>query len=83
MARVAIVMNQLIMSGSGPESTQSQGAGGTVIGGASVLRDARPDIRVILSEFANAQLLGSYIATKRDSNGSLTASQPAVERHSV
>ena len=59
------------------------GTGGTVTGVARVLRRERPDLRIVLSEPANAQLLGSGHAQKRDASGSPAESHPAFEPHPI
>ncbi len=59
------------------------GTGGTVTGLARVLRKERPETRIILSEPANAQLIGSGVAQKRGADGSPTESHPAFEPHPI
>ena len=59
------------------------GTGGTVVGVARVLRRERPDIRIILSEPANAQLVGSGKPQPRGADGSPAASHPAFEPHPI
>ena len=59
------------------------GTGGTVVGVARVLRRERPDTRIILSEPANAQLVGSGKAQERTPDGAPAASHPAFEPHPV
>ncbi len=59
------------------------GTGGTLTGVARVLRKERPSTKIILSEPANAQLLGSGIATERNQDGSPTGSHPAFEPHPI
>lgn len=59
------------------------GTGGTVTGVASVLRQQRPDTRIILSEPANAQLIGSGQMQAREDDGSPAASHPAWEPHPI
>lgn len=59
------------------------GTGGTVTGVARVLRKKRPDTRIILSEPANAQLVGSGHAQERTAEGSPAASHPAFEPHPI
>ncbi len=59
------------------------GTGGTVSGVTRVLRKERPDTKVILSEPANAQLLGSGIAQERDENNSPAVSHSAFEPHPI
>ena len=57
------------------------GTGGTVTGVARVLRRERPDTRIILTEPANAQLLGSGKAQDRGEGGAPATSHPAFEPH--
>lgn len=59
------------------------GTGGTVAGVARVLRKERPEIRIILSEPANAQLVGSGVAQPRTGDGSPAGSHPAFEPHPI
>ena len=59
------------------------GTGGTVTGVARVLRKERPDTKIVLSEPANAQLVGSGIPTERDAEGSPVAGHPAWEAHPI
>ncbi|TGW07250.1 pyridoxal-phosphate dependent enzyme, partial [Mesorhizobium sp. M2D.F.Ca.ET.145.01.1.1] len=59
------------------------GTGGTVVGVARVLRRERPDTRIVLSEPANAQLIGSGKAQPRGADGAPAASHPAFEPHPV
>jgi cysteine synthase A len=59
------------------------GTGGTVTGIARVLRKERPDTRIILTEPANAQLLGSGHAQERSANNAPAASHPAFEPHPI
>jgi cysteine synthase A len=59
------------------------GTGGTVTGVGRVLREVRPETRIILSEPANAQLVGSGRAQERDDNGSPAESHPAFEPHPI
>ncbi len=59
------------------------GTGGTVSGVGRVLKQERPDIRIMLSEPANAQLLGSEISQKRDQSGAPSESHPAFEPHLI
>jgi len=59
------------------------GTGGTVTGVARVLRKERPETKIILSEPANAQLIGSGIATERGADGSPGSSHPAFEPHPI
>jgi cysteine synthase A len=59
------------------------GTGGTVSGVARVLRRERPDTRIVLSEPANAQLIGSGIAQERDPDHSPAVSHTAFEPHPI
>jgi len=59
------------------------GTGGTVTGVARVLRAEWPGTKIILSEPANAQLVGSGIATERGSAQEPMASHPAFEPHVI
>lgn len=59
------------------------GTGGTVTGVARVLRKERPETKIILSEPANAQLIGSGVATERGQDGDPLASHPAFEPHPI
>lgn len=59
------------------------GTGGTLTGVSRVLRDKRPDTKIILSEPANAALIGSGIPTERDASGAPTSGHPAFEPHPI
>lgn len=59
------------------------GTGGTVTGVARVLRKERPETKIILSEPANAQLIGSGVATERGQDGDPLGSHPAFEPHPI
>ena len=59
------------------------GTGGTVTGLGRVLRDKRPETRIILSEPANAALLGSGHAQERTEAGAPAVSHPAFEPHPI
>ncbi len=59
------------------------GTGGTISGVTRILRKERPDTRVILSEPANAQLLGSGIAQERDENHAPAVSHSAFKPHPI
>jgi len=59
------------------------GTGGTVTGVARVLRQERPETKIILTEPANAQLLGSGKAQERTADGSPAVSHPAFEPHPI
>ena len=59
------------------------GTGGTVSGVGRVLREKRPETKIILSEPANAQLVGSGRAQGRHEDGSPAESHPAFEPHPI
>jgi len=59
------------------------GTGGTVAGVGRVLRKARPETKIILSEPANAQLVGSGRDQGRNEDGSPAESRPAFEPHPI
>ncbi len=59
------------------------GTGGTITGVARVLRRERPETKIILSEPANAQLVGSGKAQERNADGSPAGSHPAFEPHPI
>ncbi len=59
------------------------GTGGTVCGVTRVLRRRRPETKIILSEPANAQLVGSGAPQARDGAGAPTASHSAFEPHPI
>ena len=59
------------------------GTGGTVTGVGRVLREKRPDTKIILSEPANAQLIGSGHAQERTDAGNAASSHPAFEPHPI
>ncbi len=59
------------------------GTGGTVTGVARVLRRERPETRIVLSEPANAQLVGSGVAQERGEDGAPAGSHPAFEPHPI
>ncbi|WP_375690076.1 cysteine synthase A [Pseudooceanicola sp. LIPI14-2-Ac024] len=59
------------------------GTGGTVTGVSRVLRRERPETRIILTEPANAQLVGSGTAQERNDDGSPAVSHPAFEPHPI
>jgi cysteine synthase len=59
------------------------GTGGTLIGVARVLRKEMPEVKIILSEPANAQLVGSGKPQGRDETGSPAHSHPAFEPHPI
>src|SRR5690349_13548822 len=59
------------------------GTGGTVTGVARVLRKERPDTKIILSEPANAQLIGSGIAQARGDENAPAVSHSAFQPHPI
>jgi cysteine synthase len=59
------------------------GTGGTLTGVARVLRKERRETRIVLSEPANAQLVGSGRAQERAADGSPAVSHPAFEPHPI
>jgi cysteine synthase A len=59
------------------------GTGGTVTGVGRVLRERRPETKIILSEPANAQIVGSGRAQGRNADGSPAESHPAFEPHPI
>jgi cysteine synthase A len=59
------------------------GTGGTVTGVGRVLRRERPEVRIVLSEPANAQLLGSGHRQARNADHSPAQSHPAFEPHPI
>ena len=59
------------------------GTGGTITGVARVLRKERPETRIILSEPANAQIVGSGLVQERDTHGAPSWSHPDFEPHPI
>ena len=59
------------------------GTGGTVSGVARVLRKERPETKIILSEPANAQLIGSGEQQRRGDDGAPAVSHSAFEPHPI
>ncbi len=59
------------------------GTGGTISGVARVLRKERPETKIILSEPANAQLVGSGQAQERTADGAPAAGHSAFEPHPI
>jgi len=59
------------------------GTGGTVAGVGRVLRRERPEVRIVLAEPANAQLVGSGRRQERGEGGAPAASHPAFEPHPI
>lgn len=59
------------------------GTGGTVTGIGRVMRRERPGTKIVLSEPANAQLIGSRHAQVRNDKGEPAESHPAFEPHPI
>ncbi len=59
------------------------GTGGTVSGVSRVLRKERPETRIILTEPANAAIVGSGIVNSRNEQNQPTESHPAFEPHPI
>ena len=59
------------------------GTGGTMTGVSRVLRKERPETKIILTEPANAQLVGSGKVQARDEHGSPSESHSAFEPHPI
>ena len=59
------------------------GTGGTVAGVGRVLKKHWPDAKIILSEPANAQLVGSGTPQPRTADGEPAGSHPAFEPHPI
>ena len=59
------------------------GTGGTLTGVSRVLREARPETKIVMSEPANAQLVGSGSAQGRNEDDSPAHSHPAFEPHPI
>ncbi|MEQ8655106.1 MAG: pyridoxal-phosphate dependent enzyme [Kiloniellales bacterium] len=59
------------------------GTGGTMTGIGRVLRKERPETKLILSEPANAQLIGSGTSQERTADGEPAVSHPAFEPHPI
>ena len=59
------------------------GSGGTLKGVARVLRQHRPETRIVVCEPDNSQVLGSGIAQARAADGSPSASHPVFRPHAV
>ena len=59
------------------------GTGGTVTGVGRVLRKERPETKIVLSEPANAQLVGSGTPQERSADGAPAESHPAFEPHPI
>jgi cysteine synthase A len=59
------------------------GTGGTVAGVGRVLRKERPETKIILSEPANAQLVGSGTPQQRGAKNAPAGSHPAFQPHPI
>ena len=59
------------------------GTGGTFCGVAKVLKQQRPETKIILSEPINAQLIESGTAQERTADGSPAGSHPAFQPHMI
>lgn len=59
------------------------GTGGTVSGVGRVLKKTWPDAKIILSEPANAQLVGSGIPQPRTEDGAPVSGHPSFEPHPI
>lgn len=59
------------------------GTGGTLVGVARVLRRERPETRIVISEPANAQMIGSQVEQQRTREGVPSMSHPAWEPHAI
>ena len=59
------------------------GTGGTITGVARVLRKERPETKIILTEPANAALVGSGVAQERGEANAPASSHPAFQPHPI
>jgi cysteine synthase A len=59
------------------------GTGGTLTGVGRVLRKERPETKIILSEPANAQLVGSGVPQQRGAENAPAVSHPAFQPHPI
>ncbi|MCI4663713.1 MAG: cysteine synthase A [Neomegalonema sp.] len=59
------------------------GTGGTVTGVGRVLKKERPEVKIVLSEPANAALIGSGHPQKRGAHDAPAESHPAFEPHPI
>jgi cysteine synthase A len=57
------------------------GTGGTLLGVARVLRKQRPDVKIVVCEPDNAQILASDYVQKRNPDGTPAESHPAFRPH--
>lgn len=59
------------------------GTGGTFHGAGKAIKEARPELKIVLAEPADAGLLASGIATDRNDDGSPVGSHPAFKPHPI
>ncbi|QQA41229.1 cysteine synthase A [Pelagovum pacificum] len=59
------------------------GTGGTVNGVSEVLKAERPEVKIVLTEPANAALVSSGVAQERESDGGPAQSHPDWEPHPI
>ncbi len=59
------------------------GTGGTVTGVGRVLKKTWPDLKIVLSEPANAALIASEVPQERRPNGAPAVSHPAFQPHPI
>ncbi len=59
------------------------GTGGTVTGVGRALKKERPEVKIVLSEPANAALVASGVAQERDADGSPAVSHSAFQPHPI
>jgi cysteine synthase A len=59
------------------------GTGGTVVGVSRALKRVRPDVKIVLSEPENAQLLASGTPQERTEDGGPALSHPAFQPHPI
>ena len=59
------------------------GTGGTVTGIGRVLKQERPEVKIVLAEPANAAILASGEGQPREADGAPAASHPAFEPHPI
>jgi len=59
------------------------GTGGTFHGAGKAIKAARPDVKIVLAEPADAGLLASGVKTQHNPDGSPSASHPAFSAHPI
>merc|ERR1719207_174140 len=59
------------------------GTGGTFHGAGKAIKAARPDVKIVLAEPADAGLLASGVPTERNADGSPAVSHPAFKPHPI